>query len=98
MAAKKSEHIEHMELYAGLRTEIGNLATKLEEKHIQNTQRFDSTFTLILEKLKPLDDIKELREDVDRHTTQISFWRGSLAVLTFAITAILGFFGIHRHS
>lgn len=97
MAAKKSEHIEHMELYAGLKTEIGVLATKLDEKHAQNIQRLEGNFTLVMEKLKPLDDIKKLREDVDHHTDQITWWKGVQATVIFVFTSVLGYFGIHRH-
>lgn len=97
MAAKKSEHIEHMELYAGLKTEIGVLGEQLRSEHVQNVQKMDSNFTLILEKLKPLDTIKELREDVDKHTDQISWARGVQAAVIFVFTSVLSYFGIHRH-
>lgn len=89
-----SEHIEHMKLYAGLKTEIAVLATTLQEKHIQNTDRFESNFTLVLEKLKPLD---ELIKKVELHSKQISMWRGMQAAFIFIFGSILSYFGIHRH-
>lgn len=89
-----SEHIEHMELYAGLKTEISVLATKLDEKHLQNTDKLNSNFTLVMEKLRPLD---EIAKKVELHSKQITFWKGSQAVIVFVIGAILSFFGIHRH-
>ena len=88
-----SQHIEHMELYAGLKTEIAVLATKLDEKHLQNTEKLNSTFSLIMEKLKPLD---EIAKTVALHSKQITFWKGSQAVVVFMVGAVLSFFGIHR--
>lgn len=89
-----SAHIEHMKLYAGLKTEIAVLATTLQEKHVQNNDRIESKFTLVLEKLKPLD---EIAKTVELHTKQIALWKGMQAVVVFVVGAVLSFFGIHRH-
>lgn len=86
-----------MELYAGLSERIGILGEKLTGEHIQNIDRLDSHFKLIMEKLKPLDEIERLRADVDEHSRKLSFYRGCLAVLAFLWTGALGFFGIHRN-
>lgn len=88
--------MEQIELYANLSGRIDVLGAQLKAEHEQNVQRMDSNFTLVLEKLRPLEEIENLRADVDKHSRQISFWRGSLAVLAFLYTGALAFFGIHR--
>lgn len=86
-----------MELYAGLSERIGILGEQLKGEHSQNIERLDSHFKLIIEKLKPLDEIEKLRAEVDEHSKKLSFYRGCLAVLAFLWTGALGFFGVHRH-
>jgi hypothetical protein len=78
------------------RKKNGTARGNLSEQVAVLRQQVESGHELILEKLKPLEDLAKLRADVDRHTVQIAWWKGGQAVVLFLLTAVLGFFGIHR--
>ena len=81
---------------ASTRRKNGTARGNLSEQVAVLRQQVVSGHELILEKLKPLDEIAELRETVAKHTVQIAWWKGGQAVVLFLLTAVLGFFGIHR--
>lgn len=68
--------------------------TKLDERHRATIEKIESGQALILEKLKALDEVKELRQEVDRHTRQISAWKGMIVLLGVAWTGLLSYFGL----
>lgn len=76
----------HGERIAALETAVVS-----ESKAIRD--HIDAKHNLILANLQPYLSMKET---VDRHTHQISFWRGAIAVIGFVFTATLGYFGIER--
>lgn len=65
----------------------------MEEQHKAMLAEIAHGRDLILEKLKPLD---ELQKTVKRHDTQISIWRGALILLGIAWTGMLSYLGL-RH-
>lgn len=81
--ATKSNHGERI---ATLEAQLKNEAQAIRD-HI------DAKHELILANLQPY---LELKKTVEKHTDQISFWRGSIAALSFAFTAVLTYFGFHR--
>lgn len=42
------------------------------------------------------EEIVPLRAEVRQHTHQLTFWKGSFAVLTFLWTSLLAYFEFHR--
>ena len=81
---------------ASTRRKNGTARGNLSEQVAVLRQQVESGHVLILEKLKPLEEIAELKKTVAKHTDQINFWRGGQAVVLFLLAAVLGFFGIHR--
>jgi len=43
------------------------------------------------------DEIKPIKETQKRHTEQITFWRGGLALLGIAWAGLLAYLGGHKH-
>lgn len=72
---------------------LAALEAKLESEGKSIRDHIDAKHELILANLQPY---RSLQSTVERHTTQITFWRGALAMITFAVTAALGYLGIHR--
>lgn len=68
-----------------LAQDLAVLTERVDANHKALCQQFEDGMNLVIEKLKPIDELKkELAEQqalLAKHADQISIWKGSIAVL-----------------
>lgn len=62
---------------------VAALETKVDAYHAE-------VLRVVREELGPM------KKEIDRHSSQITFWKGAIAILSFIWAGALAFFGIHH--